>query len=249
MLSELFYFSNSVFGFLIALDPAISLFIISLITVTLSTISYKYFSDQVKIKAIKDDIERLNKEMKEHKSNLDKQTELSAKIIKLNFEMMNLILKPSLYTMIPMMLVFIWLSAVFSQNPILPSSSFRVDILPSAVSDQSIDVYENIVKTSFNKFELINRTQNLDNVILYYKAPSFLGNYEYSLEGNDKLITVSNHPIYFDRSTKLKNYEVRIVTDKLIILNLFGWKLGYLGSYLIFAIFINAIVRKLLNVY
>ena len=43
--------------------------------------------------------------------------------------------------------------------------------------------------------------------------------------------------------------SIQVMHNKLITLNLFGWKLGWLGAYLIFSIVTSIGLRKLFKVY
>lgn len=241
--NSLFYFLNNVFSYFLQFDPAIFIFILSIFTVTFSTLVYKYFSDQNKIKSYKDKIKELNSKIK--KESPDKALELNNEILKINFELMGLTLKPSFYTIIPMMIIFIWLSAMFSQTPIYPGNNFSV--VTTFTTNALVNDSE--VKTAFSSFDLIDEDVNAKVSTLVYKSPQLEGQYSYKIEGTEYPLVVSTHSTFFERSVKLKDAEMQIKTESLVVLNLFGWELGYIGAYIIYSIFVNMIVRKLFDVH
>jgi len=57
---------------------------------------------------------------------------------------------------------------------------------------------------------------------------------------------------YKDPVKKFKNNVVKSIKvgyEKIIVLNLFGWKLGWLGSYIIFSIILSMSLRKLMGLH
>jgi len=93
--------------------PLYSIVLVSFLITLFTTVIYKYVSDQKTMKILKDEIKLLQKEMKEVKDNpkkiLDKQKELMEK----NFSMMKHSLKPSLYTALPLLLIFYFIRNVY----------------------------------------------------------------------------------------------------------------------------------------
>ncbi len=109
-------FFNTIFGFLLELEPAYSVIIISFVLTLIVTIAYKYLTDQNLIKNIKDEIKELQKEMKELKNNPEKMMEKQKVMMEKNLKLMGHTLKPSLYTLIPLLIIFSWLNKTYADS-------------------------------------------------------------------------------------------------------------------------------------
>jgi len=245
MITELLYSLNNWLVFLLRLNPIFALLLISIVTVTFSTLIYKRFSNQTEIKRLKGLVKDLNKEAKTHMDDKDKVLSIQNDILKYNMDLMKLTMRPSFYTIIPLMFIFIWLSLVYAQIPIMPDSQFSVNVIDYTNLNTTYD----IITDSYSNFELLNYTYDDETATFVYKSPSTIGKYNYDLNGETHSLIVSNHPVYFEKKLALEDSDIEINTEKQIILNLFGWKLGYIGTYIILSIFINTLVRKLLDVH
>jgi len=245
MITELLYSLNNYLYYILRLNPKIALLLVSIVTVLISTLVYKRFSNQKEIKRLKTLVKDMNKDAKAHMDNKEKVLEIQNDILKYNMDLMKLTMRPSFYTIIPLMMIFIWLSLVFAQQPIMPGAEFNV-FVPEY---NNIDLTSEKVIESYANFEFVNQSQTNEGLNFIFKAPSTTGKYNYKVDESSHSIIVSNYPVYFERKINTESEELEINTGKLIILNLFGWRLGYLGTYIIFSIFINTIIRKLLNVH
>src|SRR3989338_7777367 len=106
-------FFNTIFSPILQLSPAASLMIISLILTLLVTIIYKYTTDQKFLKEAKEEMKILQKEMKEFKDNPSKIMEKQKVLWEKNMKIMMHTLKSSLYTLIPLLIIFSWLRAIY----------------------------------------------------------------------------------------------------------------------------------------
>ncbi|MBS3141453.1 DUF106 domain-containing protein [Candidatus Woesearchaeota archaeon] len=106
-------FFNTIFSPILGLSPAASLLIISLILTTLTTIAYKYTTDQKFLKEIKEEINLINKEVKELKDNPQKVMEKQKVLWEKNLKIMGHTLKSSIYTLIPLLIIFTWLRSFY----------------------------------------------------------------------------------------------------------------------------------------
>ncbi|MEM7826847.1 MAG: EMC3/TMCO1 family protein [Candidatus Aenigmatarchaeota archaeon] len=98
---------NLTMGFLILI------FIISILT----TLAQKYGTDQEAIRDMKKEQKRLAEEMKRVKDNPEKLAELQKKQVEFIGPMMRLTMRPTIYTFIPLILLFRWFADYFSQIP------------------------------------------------------------------------------------------------------------------------------------
>mgnify|MGYP001559790445 CR=1 FL=1 len=93
--------------------PLYSILIVSFLITLITTLIYKYFSDQSTIKRLRDEIKTLQNELKNIKDNPKKIMEKQKVIMEKNLTVMKHSLKPTLYTMIPVLLLFVWLKNLY----------------------------------------------------------------------------------------------------------------------------------------
>jgi len=102
-------FFGTLFGPIMGLPQPVPIAIISFILTLLTTLIYKYATDQEVMKTLKADIKALQKEMKEHKDNKDKMMAVQKQAMQKNMEYMKHSLKPMIFTIIPVIFIFGWL--------------------------------------------------------------------------------------------------------------------------------------------
>ncbi|MEK6839607.1 MAG: EMC3/TMCO1 family protein [Nanoarchaeota archaeon] len=95
------------------LPPQLSLIVISILITFLITIAYKYLSNQQAIKALRDEIKILQEEIKKNRDNKEKVMDLNTQLMKKNWPLMRHTMWPSLYTLIPVLILFSWLRATY----------------------------------------------------------------------------------------------------------------------------------------
>jgi uncharacterized membrane protein (DUF106 family) len=106
-------FFNLIFGPIMNLPAPLNLFIISLILTGLITLAYKYLTDQTKMKELKDEMSSMQKKMKEMKDQPDKVMSMQKDAMKKNMEYMKHSMKPTLFTFVPIIIIFGWLRTYF----------------------------------------------------------------------------------------------------------------------------------------
>lgn len=98
---------------LIAWSALFSLLIISLLVTIISTLAYKYLTDQKMIKEHKDHMKKLQEEMKSLKDNPNLMMEKQKEMMQKNLGIMKSSLKPMLFTFIPFLIIFLWLRTAY----------------------------------------------------------------------------------------------------------------------------------------
>lgn len=106
-------FFNAIFGFLINWNPLTGLLVISLILTLITSLSYKFLTDQKELKSQKEIIGNLQKEIKSLKNDPKKMMEKQKEIMDINFKMMKHNIKPMLITFIPLLIIFGWLRTTY----------------------------------------------------------------------------------------------------------------------------------------
>ena len=237
------------------------------------TLLAKYTTDQKTMKEIKDSMKSYQEQMKQNKSNTQKMLELQKKAMQKNLEYMKHSFKGTLYTFIPIIIIFGWMGSNVGYMPIKSNDQFSINMLLSKDFSNkiTIDVPDGIKILSGNAAMPRDAKSSWDLMAQNE------GNYDISfrLEGNGetlhKSVTVTNElkysPAikrkkglidfiygsregYIDASSPVKQI---VVENKPVrpfgSLSLFGWNPGWLGTYFISSIIFTMALRKLFNVH
>jgi uncharacterized membrane protein (DUF106 family) len=106
-------FFNAVFGPIMGLPNPMPLAIISFILTLITTLIYKYMTDQEVMKTLKADIKALQAEMKNHKDNKEKMMSIQKEAMGKNMQYMKQSFKPMIVTFIPIIFIFGWLRTYY----------------------------------------------------------------------------------------------------------------------------------------
>lgn len=94
-------------------QPLLSILIFSLIITGLLTFVYKKFTNQKRMKEIKDKQKELQQKAKEEKDK-DKLMEINKEMMQLSTEMLKMSFKPMMITFLPLILIFTGLRALYA---------------------------------------------------------------------------------------------------------------------------------------
>lgn len=100
---------NAIAGPLFKLPEPFPILIISFVLTLVTTLIYKYATDQELMKTIKEDVKALQAEMKTLKDKPEKLMEKQKEAMQKNMKMMTQSFKPMLITFIPVVFIFGWL--------------------------------------------------------------------------------------------------------------------------------------------
>ena len=230
--------------------------IISLVISFLVVIIYKWTTNQKLMKQIKDDMKTLQNKIKTlTQSNPEKAMKLQQEAMKKNMVYMKHSFKPTLYTLIPLLLLFGWLNATLMYVPIGTNETFQVNAYFSHQDGQSvsIDVPE--------YFTIIgNQTQQIMDDKASWKIRS-TENGMYDLNFNLNNQTCTKKMLITDQLKTAPKKEfckkpfkyAEIEYEKLKPagenFSLLGWHPGWLGWYIILSILASMLFRKILKVY
>ena len=105
------------FGWAVVISPLVGIIFISFVLSMISSIAWKYLTDQTLLRSLRDKTKSLHEELKKHKGDPKKLTELNAKMAKENFEIMKIqykqSIKPMIATLIPFALAFVWIRKTY----------------------------------------------------------------------------------------------------------------------------------------
>jgi len=243
---------NPIFSPLLSLGYFWAIIILAFVLTLLITLVYKYTTNQGLMKKLKGDMKTLQNQAKElNKTNPSKAMSLQKKIMEKNMTYMKHSLKPTLFTFIPIIIIFGWLSANLAYEPIAPNQPFDVSVLFQEGS------FGNISISAVPDLQILsNVTQTVDSSSVSwtlsgdpgdYQLVFMFGNREYT-----KDILISDIG-YVTPETPVKDSEITkiIIHNKEVkplgSLSIFGWEPGWLGTYIIFSLLFSLGLRKLMK--
>lgn len=227
------------FGFVMFIS-----FAVSIITIFV----YKYTTDQTLMKSLKETVDKLNKEAKKHMHDQKKAMSIQKEMFEKQMVIMKHSFTSTLITMLPILILLSWLNAHVAYAPIEVNQQFTVTVdFDKYVGNVDLVVPDGLTSAgSVSK----NVTGSADWTLYGPKGDYVL---EWKINGKSYQKDVSIGSGKYTDAVKLVNdgvvKQIKIDYDTEKVLNLFGWKLGWLGSYIIFAILFSTILRKLLKVY
>ena len=220
------------------------IFILAFLVVLLTTLVYKFVTDQRKLKRVKEDIKKLREKQKKHVDNQKKFMAIQKEMMSKNSILMKESLKPMIFTLLPLFIVFGWMAANLAFQPIMPGEVFRVSI--DLVEEESVELElpSEIELIGFDENVWSLRAREEGKFQLVFKGETFT-------ETKDVLITTSKdyvNPVQsYDSNLErvvVHHDEVKPLGD----VSIFGWRPGWLGTYILLSIVLSIALRKLLRV-
>lgn len=245
---------NFIFGPLLELPPFWGILVISFIISLIIVLVYKFFTNQEVMKQLKNETKALQKQMKELKDNPSKAMDVQKKAMQTNMQYMMKSMKPTLITFIPIILIFGWLQAHLAFVPILPSQDFTMAVeFKDGVSGSIFAEVPDGIELSVPSSKEIKNSQVIFTMRGRegtYKSPGV--DFTVNAKTYTMPVIITNRLEYANPVLVVNDGVVKSITtsnEKRKILNLFGWKIGWLGSYILFALVFSMLLRKLLRVY
>ncbi len=241
--------------FLLKMPPFLAILIISFVITLVTSLVYKFTTDQKKMKKLKDDMKEYQKKIKEFsKSDPQKAMSIQQEAMKQNMEYMKHSFKSTLYTFIPIIIIFGWLNIHMAYYPIMPNQPFNV-------TTYFTEGYAPIVSiSSIPELELIsNATQSIINGQATWLLKGTEGDYKLTIDYNnekyDKPLIISSERKYEQPEKVITDSKLKkiVVGNEKILpfgsISFFGWKPNWLWAYIILSILMSLGIRKILKVY
>jgi len=99
-------------------NPKVSIIILGVLVTLVMTLVTKKFTDQNRMKELKKIQKACQIRLKDNKGDMKKQSEIQKEMMACSMELMKHSFKPMLYTMIPILLLIMWVRGVYTE--ILP---------------------------------------------------------------------------------------------------------------------------------
>ncbi|MBD3249698.1 DUF106 domain-containing protein [Candidatus Woesearchaeota archaeon] len=254
---------DPVFGPLLNINPFWAILLISLVLSTIITFVYKWMTNQHLMRTLKEDIKSFQKQMKELKHDPKKVMEVQKRAMETNMKYMMHSMKPTLVTFIPLIIIIGWLSSNLAYAPIGPNNEFTVSAVFEEGTEGTIDIIgtDEIELLSENEQSIqpyekkgFFSTERGGKADWKLKGPTgeYLLEFEYGGERYKKELLITNEQAYKEPEKGIENSKLKMLkinNEKLKPLNLFGWEIGWLGTYIIFSIIFSMSLRKLLKLH
>lgn len=240
---------------LLGLGPFWAVLIISLVISLIITLVYRWVTDQDKMKSLKGEQKEYQKRMKELKEQPQEMMKVQKEAMKKNMEYMKHSFKPTLITMLPIILIFGWMSAHLTFEPIYPGETYSItaDFLDGVTGDATL-------VTDKDTKLLSDATQKINSAITWRMKSATTGDHileiKHGDESHTKKVLISKDLEYADQFSMFQNSDleqIKINYNKLRPLgpnfDIFGWQPGWLGLYIIFSLIFSMGLRKALKIY
>ena len=238
-------------GWILWLPPFLGILLITVIISVLITLVYKYTTNQTLMKQLKTEMSALQKQMKELKEHPEEVKKIQSQFMSLNGKYTMESFKPSLYYLIPLLIIFGWLSSNLGYEPLLPGQEFNIALQfeKNITGNISVDVVKGIETVG-------DKVKEVKNGLAEFTFKGDKGNYLLEFKHGEKTykkeVLITDERKFKTPITLVSDGELKqIVTGnkEIIVVNLFGWKLGWLGTYILLSIAFSMGLRKVLDVY
>ena len=243
-----------VFGFVLVWPPWLGVLFISFVLTLITTIVYKYTTNQSEMKRLKEETKMYQKKIKELKNNPKKAMEVQKQAMSVNMEYMKHSFRPMIYTMLPLIIIFGWLNASYNYNPILPNVPLNVSVATQGLEGKEVTL------EAYPEMKLLSEAkQTVIGEAAQWTIQGEKGDYKlvFKQNGNaaEKIIIITGKLKYENPVSAFKNNPIKqvIVHQKelkpLGNLNILGWYPGWIGIYIIASIAFGSLLRKVMKVY
>ncbi|MBI4151972.1 DUF106 domain-containing protein [Candidatus Woesearchaeota archaeon] len=239
---------------LINLSPFWGIVILAIAIAFLSTVAYKYLTDQVKMKDLKEKQKEYQKRMKELRSEPQKMMEVQKEAMKTNMEYMKMSFKPTLFTMLPLLLVVGWMAGHLTYEPIYPQETYSMTaFFKEGVSGNAELLVDPGTEVLNERVQAVTGgvvTWNLRSVEGEHMLRVKIGAQE---ESRAVLVTKEvrySEPVLTSKHSDIERLQLNYRPLKpLGEQSFFGWQPGWLGLYFIFSLVGSLAFRKVMKIY
>ena len=243
---------NPIFNPLLKLPSLWAIILLSFLISLIITLIYKYATDQNLMKQLKEEIKELQKELKELRNEPEKAMQVQKQVMQTNMKYMKQSFKSMIYTFIPIIIIFSWMNANLAYDPILPEQEFTTTVVFEENVDGVIElsIPEGIIVNGDAKKEV---KDNMVKWVLSGKEGEYLLEYIFDGKTYNKEVLISEtkykEPIKKVKGDIVKSIEVEHEKKILLTIPGVGWKIGWLGTYIIFSIMFSILIRRVIKVY
>lgn len=244
---------NPIFLPLLEWNPFLAIVLISFAVTLLITIAYKYLTNQSLMKSLKDQQKEFQQRMKSLRDNPSAMMQVQKEAMKVNMEYMKHSLKPTLITMLPVLLIFGWMAAHLSYEPIGPEARYSVTAFlnPNVKGDVEL-----VVDNSTQIFSAAaQQAQEQVSWNLHSAEGEHLIIVKTQSDTQSIKVLVTRSFEYLEPVKAFQNSDIQKIQvnyGKLRPLgefSIFGWQPGWLAWYIVLSIGFSIGLRKLMKLH
>ncbi len=233
---------------LLSLGPFWALLIISLLISFVVSLVYKYATDQDVLKRLKEEMTLLRGQSRELREHPEKVMEVNKRMTELAMTQFKHTMKPTLFTLLPMLLIFGWLQGHLAYEPLVPGQELTATVALAGVKDVSVAVSEGLEVVGPSE-----KSATDGEVVFTLKGVEGRHTAFFRANGQEvaKSVTITAGRGYAPVSEKFKGAitTVTLSNKPTDVIKLGSFTIGWLGSYLLLSVVFSMVTRKLLKVY
>ncbi len=245
---------NPVFLPLLNLSPVLGLLLLSFLISLLVTYAYKWLTNQTLMKELKEKQTDFQKKMKELRSSPEEMLKVQKEAMKVNMEYMKHSFKPTLFTMLPILLIFGWMAGHLAFEPIYPQEAYSVTAFfkEGLVGNAMLIADENTEIVGPSELPI---TSGSVTWALKSSEGSHLLTVKMGTIEQSKKVLISKELKYEDAVSLFDHSDITQIKlnykdlKPLGTFSLFGWHPGWLGIYIILSLIFSIALRKVLKIY
>ncbi len=248
---------DPIFGPILNYSPLLGIVVIALFITIIVIAAYWKFTDQKVMKALKAEQKEFQARMKELREHPEQMMKVQKEAMSKNMEYFKHSMKPTLITMIPILLIFGWMSGAIAYEPIFPDESFVV----TADFAKGVSGNANLVLPVGMSFANSEASQEiLDSQASWRLRAAEEGEYAITVSLGEgvsasKEVLISTDLEYSEPFDVFANSDIEKITieyEKLRPLgsfDIFGWQPGWLAVYIFFSIIFSLGLRRLFGLH
>lgn len=245
---------NPLFLWLLNKSPFLGIVVLSLLITFLVTLAYKLLTDQKMMKGLKDKQKEFQKKMKELRSEPEKMMQVQKEAMATNLEYMKRSLKPTIITLLPILLVFGWMAGHLMYEPIYPGETYSITVYFKEGAAGSAVLFPD-EKTTI----LSPQNQTISEGKAVWSLQSEEGEHLLKVRlgtiEQAKTVLITKELRYEEAVSLYEHSDITKIEinyrelKPLGTFSLFGWMPGWLGWYIMFSILFSVVLRKVMKVY
>ncbi|HLP79543.1 MAG TPA: EMC3/TMCO1 family protein [Acidobacteriota bacterium] len=244
---------DPVFHPLILIDPLFAILVLAFCLSLLSAIAYWKLTDQHVMKALKEEMKKLQGQVRKYRDNTEKMLEINAKLMSKNKDYFMQSFKPALATMLPALIIFGWISANLMYVPIAPGQNFTVQALMD--SDESGSVVLSFDSTNIDAYSPLTapidpKTHIATWNISAEKAGKYTMKFSHGYDTQSRPVLITSKVGYEKPVQRVANSafkELRVSYHKKTIVDFGFIKFNAIWTYILASVFFSITIRKLMR--
>ncbi len=239
--------------FIFNLHPLLSIAIIAFSVTLFTSLVYRFVTDQKVMKTLKGELKDLQKMMKEHRDKPEKLMRIQKEAMEKNMQYMRHSMKPMLFTMLPLILMFGWLNSHIAYEPIMPGQSFEVWVEMHRDAEGFVELEVYPAHPDF-EFETGAEQEIVDGEARW-RLSGPPGEYELRYHHDGETATqdllITENPKYSSPTVSGSGSfrQLNIDNERVAPLSFLGLGWSWIWSYILLSIGFSMVIRKLLKVH